>query len=197
MAVEDSPTIIGPTTPSGQQLPAIPSLSPHPSSSSDSYDSSRPNSQASSITSRSPSPSPLSKSSPRTEYQESLELPPLPLHPSPPTNSATQTRPQHDAPTSVPPEAVTDPSRPHGVSWRHRIWSLVPRRNWFTNALGIISLGLTLIGMIIFGERTYKLAVWSAENDTLGTCGQLRQAIPVSSTGSCTANLPECCQHLA
>ena len=187
MAVQDSPNIIEPTTPSGQQLPAIPSLSPHPSSSSDSFDSSRPNSQASSTTSRSPSPSPLSKSSPRIEYQESLKRPPLPSHPSPPTNSATQTHPQHDAPTSVPPE---DPSTPHGAPWRHRIWSLIPRRNWFTNALGIISLGLTLIGMIIFGERTYKLAVWSAENDTLDTCGQLNS---VSSIGSCTADLPEGC----
>ena len=27
--------------------------------------------------------------------------------------------------------------------------------------------------MIIFGERTYNLAVWSAHNDALDTCGQL------------------------
>ena len=189
MAVEDSPTIIEPTTP-GQQLPAIPSLSPNPSSSSDSFDSSRPISQASSTTSRSPSPSPLSKSSPRIEYQESFDLPTLPSYPSPPTNSATQTHRQHDTPTSVPPEAISDPSTTHKVSWGHRIWSLIPRRNWFTNALGIISLGLTLIGMIIFGERTYKLAVWSAYNDTLDTCGQI---LSVSSSWSCTANLPEWC----
>ena len=190
MAVQDSPTIIEPTTSSGQQLPAIPSLSPHPSSSSDSYDSSRPNSQASSTTSRSSSPSPIPKSSPRIENQESFELPTLPSLPSPPANSTTETHRQHDTPTSVPPEAVADPSTPHKVSWRQRIWSLIPRRNWFTNALGIISLGLTLIGMIIFGERTYKFTVWSAWNDALETCAQL---VSVSSSGSCTANLAESC----
>ena len=188
MAVQDSPTIIKPITPSGQQLPAIPSLSPHPSSSSDSFDSSRPTSQASSTTSRSPSPSPILKGSPRIENQESFELPTLPSLPSPPSNSTTKTHRQHDAPTSVPPETVADPSTSHEVSWRHRFWSLIPRRNWFTNALGIISLGLTLIGMIIFGERTYKFTVWSAWNDALETCAQLAS---VSSSGSCAANLSE------
>ena len=190
MTVQDSPTIIEPATSSSPQLPAIPSLSPHPSSSSDSFDSSRPNSQASSTTSRSPSPSPILKSSPRIENQESYELPTLPSHPSLPTNSATQTHRQHDTPTSVPPEAVADPNAPQETSWRHRIWSFIPRRNWFTNALGIISLGLTLIGMIIFGERTYKFTVWSAWNDALETCAQLDS---VSSSGSCTANLAAWC----
>lgn len=176
MAMNGSPTINEPATSSATPLPSIPSLSPHPSSSSDSFDSSRPNSEVSSATSRSvsPSPSPISKSEPAIDSQGSIELPALPSNPSLLENTpASQSQRQNDPPRSVPPAPALSPRTNHEASWLSRLRSLTPRRNWFGNALGTISLGLTLIGMIIFGERTYKLAVWSAWNDALDTCGQL------------------------
>lgn len=176
MAVNGNPTINGPTTSYDGPSPSIPSLSPHPSSSSNSFDSSRPNSQGSSATSRSVSPSPSSipKSVPVIDNQESVELPALPPNPPLPENTlASQSRRQNDPPRSVPPASAVGSRTKHEASWLSRLRSLIPRKSWFGNALGIMSLGLTLIGMIIFGERTYKLAVWSAWNDALDTCGQL------------------------
>ena len=176
MAMNGSPTINEPPTSYDGPLPSISSLSPHPSSSSDSFDSSRPTSQGSSATSRSVSPSPLSipKSVPVIDNEESVELPALPSNPPLPENtSASQSHQQNDPPRSVPPASAVSPRVKHEAAWLSRLRSLIPRKGWVGNALGIMSLGLTLIGMIIFGERTYKLAVWSAWNDALDTCGQL------------------------
>lgn len=171
-----SPTSIEPTTSSNSPLPSIPSLSPHTSSSSDSFDSSQPNSHGSSATSRSVSPSPIPKSVPKKDSQESIELPALPSKsPPPPLDnvSASQLHFQNNIPRSVPPAPTTSPRTEHKASWVSHLGFLVPRRHWYANALGTIGLGLTLIGMIIFGLRTYKLAVWSAWDDTLDTCAQL------------------------
>lgn len=174
MEINGSPSIIEPTTSSDGPLPSIPSLSPNPSSSSDSFDSSRPNSQGSSATSRSVSPSPIPKSVPAIDSQDSVEPHALPPNPPLPENkSASQSHRQSHPPRSVPPAPTASPRTDHEVSWISRLRFLSPRRDWFANALGTISLGLTLIGMVIFGERTYKLAVWSAKNDALDTCGQL------------------------
>lgn len=189
MAMNGSPTIIEPTTSSDSPLPSIPSLSPQPSSSSDSFDSSRPNSERSSATSRSVSPSPIPKSVPAVDSQESFKLSALPSNPAPQDNiSASQLHRHNDPPRSVPPAPAATPRTNHEASWLSRLVSLIPRRNWFANALGAISLGLTVVGMIIFGERSYKLAVWSAWNDTLGTCGQLNSA---SISGLCLVYLFE------
>ena len=182
MAMNGSPTIIEPTTSSDSPLPSIASLSPHTSSSSDSLDSSRPSSPGSSATSPSVSPSPIPKSLPAIDSQESIELPALPSNsPPPPDNiSASQSHPQNDPPRSIPAARAVSPKRNNGTSWLSRLGALVHRRSWYSNALGTIGLGLTLFGMIMFGERTYRLAVWSAWNDTLDTCGQLNS---VSSFG--------------
>lgn len=174
MATSGSPTIFEPNTSSDAPLPSIPRLSPQPSSSSDSFDSSQPNSDGSSATSRSVSPTPNPKSVPATDSQEPVELPALPSNPQIPENTlASQSHRQNDPPRSIPPTPAVNTRINHEASWLSRLGSLVPRKNWFANALGVISLGLTVIGMILFGERTYKLAVWSAWNDALDTCGQL------------------------
>lgn len=182
MAMNGSPTTTESPISSDSPLPSIPSLSPHTSSSSDSFDSSRPNSQASSATSRSASPSPNPKSVSAIDSHGSIELPVLPSNPPLQENtSANQSHHQNDTPRSIPPSLAASPKTNHKISWLSRLKSLIPRRNWFANALGAISLGLTLIGMIIFGERTYKLAVWSARNDALDTCGQLNSVSGASS----------------
>ena len=175
MAMNGSPTSIEPTTSSNSPLPSIPSLSPHTSSSSDSFDSSQPNSHGSSATSRSVSPSPILESVHKKDSQESIELPALPSQSPPPLDnaSASQSHFQNNIPRSVPPAPATSPRTQRTASWLSHLGFLVPRRHWYANALGTIGLGLTLIGMIIFGARTYKLAVWSAWDDTLDTCAQL------------------------
>lgn len=184
MTTSDSPIIVEPTISSDAPLPSIPSLSPQPSSSSDSCDSSRPTSGASSATSRSVSPSPIPKSTPAIENQESIELPPLHSNPSSSENtSAGQLHGQGGPPRSVSPGPAVGPGTNHGASWFSRLCDLARRKKWFANTLGVISLGLTVIGMILFGQRTYRLAVWSAWNDALDTCGQLNS---VSSSGLST-----------
>lgn len=171
MAMNGSPK---PTISSDIPLPSIPGLSPHPSSSSDSFDSSRPNSQGSSATSRSVSPSPIPKSVLSIDSHKSIELSALHSSSTPPENTpADQTRRQEDPQRSVQPAPAVRPDTNNGILWLHRLRSLIPRRNWFANAVGVVSLGLTLIGMIIFENRTYKVTVVSALNEALGTCGQL------------------------
>lgn len=176
MALNGNPTTTESTSSSNIQLPGIPSLSPNTSSSSDSFDSSRPNSQASSATSRSASPSPIPKSAPAIDSHESLELPGLPSNSSLPESStaAKQSHRQNVAPRSAPPTLAVSPRAKHEKSWLSHLRCLIPRKTWFANALGVLSLGLTLIGMIIFELRSYILAVWSARNGALETCAQLK-----------------------
>ena len=160
MAVNESPTVIEPSQSSKSPLPSIPSLSPNPSSSSDSFDSSRPNSKGSSATSRSVSPSPAPRKVPARDDYESVELPTLPsIRPLPDGTSAGQSPRQESPPRSIPPSPAANPVTNHQ-----------PRRNWFPNTLGSLNFGLTLIGMLIFG----KLAIWTAWNDALTTCSQLQ-----------------------
>lgn len=176
MAKNGSPTIIEPTTSSGSPLPSMPSLSPHTSSSSDSLESSRPNSQGSSVTSRSVSPSSIPKSVPVVDVDELIELPALPSsQPRPENTSASHSRRQRSPPRSVQSAPAGSPgtSRENKTPWLHRLGSLIPGRNRFANAVGVISLGLTLIGFIFFEERTYKLEILAALNEAIGTCGQL------------------------
>lgn len=169
MTTNGSPTIKKPATSSAGPLPSIPSLSPDTSSSSDSFDSSRPDS-GSSATSRSVSPSPIPKSVPTTDSHESIELPVLPSTPSiPQTTSASELQRQNDPPRSVQLAPVVSSEPRHEDSWLSRLGSFVFRRHWFTNTLGSLNLGLALIGMFVL----LKLAIWTAWNDTIAACGQL------------------------
>ena len=162
-----------PSTSTDTPSASNPSLSPHASSSSDSFNSSRPNSQGSSATSRSVSSSPVPKSVPATDSEESFELQALPSIPSLPNNvtASNSSHQNNDPPRSVPPIPAASPGgTSHEASWTSRLRSLIPTKNWLTNALGAISLGVTLIGLFVYGKRTYKLALWSAEDDARANC---------------------------
>ena len=43
-------------------------------------------------------------------------------------------------------------------------------KHWFQNAIGAITLLAAIVGLFVFGLRTYKLAVWSAHNDAFQSC---------------------------
>ena len=165
--MDASPTVIEPTTSSDSPLPKIPYLSPHPSSSSDSFDSSRPSSQPSSTTSQSVSPSPIPKSVPVIDAHECTELPALPS--TPPLSNNTAARQSQRQSEPIQPASAVAPRTNYEASWVPRLGYLILKKNWFTNTLGALSLGLTLIGMVIFGRITI-LAAW---NDTIATCSQL------------------------
>ena len=161
MAVNESPIDNQPNTPSSSTLPRVPNLSPNPSSSSDSFGSSRPTSQASSATSRSVSSSPAAKCVPEIGSDQSIELSALPSTPAPPENpSASQPQGQTESPRSVQPTSAVSQGTNHEA--RHR-------GNWFSNTLGSLNFGLALIGMLVLGQ----LAVWTSWNDATATCAQI------------------------
>ena len=170
MATNGSPTVIEPTTPSVSPLPKVPGLSTNRSSSSGSFDSSRPTSQPSSTTSRSVSPSPLPKSVPAIDSHESIELPALPSIPPLPENIlASEPQRRNEPPRSEPPALAVSPGTGSEATWLYRLGYLIPTGVYFTNILGALSLGLALIGMIVFG----RLTILTAWNDALANCAQL------------------------
>ncbi len=70
-----------------------------------------------------------------------------------------------------------DSSRPnsrtnHEASWHSYLGYLIPRGNWSPNTLGFLTLVLTLIGMVAFESRTYKLTKEQTELAKAQTCGQ-------------------------
>ena len=50
-------------------------------------------------------------------------------------------------------------------------------KHWFQNAIGAITLLATIVGLFVFGLRTYKLAVWSAHNDAFQSCTGMIQVV--------------------
>ena len=167
-AMDASPTVIEPTTSSDSPLPQIPYLSPPPRSSPDFFDSSRPSSQPSSTTSQSVSPSPIPRGVPVIDTHECTELPALPSAPTLSNNNTAARQSQRQSEPIQPASAVT-PRTDYEASWVPRPGYRIFTGNWFTNTLGALSLGLTLIGMVVFGRITI-LAAW---NDTIATCSQL------------------------
>ena len=166
MATEGSPIITESTTPTNNPLPKVPSLSPNTSSSPG---SSRPASQASSRTSYSVSSSPIPKSIPTTDSDDSLEIAALPSNPPRPEDTSVSPSQRHDEiPRSVPPASDATPMRNHEAAWLSRLACLVPTGQWFVNTMGVLTFGLTLIGMIVFG----RLTIWQAWNEAATTCAQ-------------------------
>ena len=167
MATEGSPIVNEAINPSDSPLPKVPALSPNTSSSSD---SSRPNSQASSRTSYSVSSSPIPKSIPTIDSDDSLEIPTLPSNPPLQEDASVSPSQQHkEIPKSVPPTSDAGPRRNHEASWLSRLACLVPTGQWFVNLMGFLTFALTLIGMIVFG----RLTIGQAWNEAVDACAQL------------------------
>ena len=166
MATEGNSIVTEAFNPSDSPLPKVPALSPNTSSSSD---SSRPNSQASSRTSYSVSSSPIPKSIPITESDDSFEIPALPSKPPLEEDTSVSPSQHHDEiPRSVPPASDARPRRNHEGSWLSRLACLVPTGQWFVNIMGFLTFGLTLIGMIVFG----RLTIGQTWNEAADACAQ-------------------------
>ena len=166
MATEGSPIVTESTTSTNSPLPKVPSLSPNTSSSPG---SSRPASQASSRTSYSVSSSPIPKSIPTTDSDDSLENPALPPNPPRPEDISVSPSQRHDKiPRSVTPASDAMPMRNHEASWLSPLARLVPTGQWFVNTMGVLTFGLTLIGMIVFG----RLTIGQAWNEAANACAQ-------------------------
>ena len=184
------PSIVEPT-PSSPSLtpPASSNGSPDPNSSSSSLYSSRPRSRSSSATSRSESSSPnieLSNVLKNATVDVSLDQPPPPLPnidtaPKSPRGLPESQRYQIHPPTSAPrvPPNQTQSSGQSiltaGPSPR-RLW--LAKESWYQwsqAVLGAIGVVLALISLLIYGVRSYKMAVWTTQNDKLQACTGLVQ----------------------
>lgn len=147
--------------------------------------------------SRSPSPSLMSQSTPSppilgsTGYPEngqSLELSevsPRPLPTVAPPSTRAPSTGQRQACGNDPPRSIPSERRHTIVPGFRWSWSALRTwlfgTSWFQNALGVITLVLTLIGLLIFGYRTYKLGIYSSYGTYLQLCqGQVQVIIALS-----------------
>ena len=159
--------------------------SPDPSSATDSYDSSRPQSQNSSNTSHSepPSPSrghdwaPAELRSPNATELSRLGPPSL-APPAPGTSPSNPFASENDSPISGPLPSPTNTSNGSQNTWinRQTSWlSTIPtkihERRWLENTIGVLGVAVA----IWLGVRGYKLAVWQSWNDLRQTCASYKQ----------------------
>ena len=165
MAAENhhsNPIIVEPTASPGP-VTRPPHLTPslYASSSSDSFESSRPQSRGSSATSPSESSPPASRNG--ISYERSNISPQTPpnlqvanLNESPPIASVSSEL----AARSSNGDAAAYPSLCRPIT-----------RRWLEHALSGFTLAASLVGLLFIGVRTHKLAVISTINSTLDGCG--------------------------
>lgn len=174
-----NPIIVEPAASSGSETPpTLLAPSHYTTSSSNSFDSSRPQSRGSSATSASESRSPATRNVesdelPSVRPPTPSEMEPLPLNStfSPDERPANRGIPS----TTAPSERAECSSNSNGTPWLSLCHPLFSRRRWLEHALGVFTLVASLVGLLFIGVRTYKLAVISTENSTLDSCTGLIQ----------------------
>ncbi|KAL6712921.1 hypothetical protein ACLMJK_009476 [Lecanora helva] len=179
------PTPIIVETPSSPTTPSPASLapSPEPASSSSSNDSSRPQSQHSSNTSvtRSPTPCATERRTPEeATSQDEIELstlappalPPL----STPSPDGIDPSDNPTPPTNPPSPTYTNRTQESGgsyqSSWLQTLRIKVYKNRWLEITLGAMSVAVALW----MGVRGYKLAVWDSWNGMRQTCAAYIQS---------------------
>ena len=179
MAVDSqdaNPIIVEPPASPNSRPPSslrIPSL--NTSSSSTSFDSSRPQSRASSATTPSGSPSPA----PTDDNYDMKPLAASDNEPQPPNVSLI---PNEQARNITAPSTTHPSQRPersllsNGNAWTPPYFSFLSNRRWLEHSLGVFGLVASLVGLLFIGVRTYKLSVITTENSTLDGCTGLIQA---------------------
>ena len=175
-----------PSTPGTPSSASLVTSSPDISSSPNSYNSSRPPSQASSQTSISTLPSSQEGQSRNLEnevLQDSFEmqsLPPSTLNiPSvgvTPAASPTASQDESTRLPQLPSPSDTSNSRQDVDQARRDSWFQILRRRiherrWLENTIGVLS----VITALWLGVRGYKLAVWQSWNDMRQTCAAYKQ----------------------
>ncbi|KAF6239822.1 hypothetical protein HO173_002368 [Letharia columbiana] len=178
MAVENhnaNPIIVEPTaSPDSGTPPRLLNPSLNTSSSSNSFESSRPQSRGSSATSASESSSPVPSHEPSNLRPQT----PSDVEPLPPSATLTPNQSPRSRNLSATPLPKSAEGSPHSnaASWLSSCRPISSRRHWLEHGLGVFTLVASLVGLLFIGVRTYKLAVISTENSTLSGCTDLIQA---------------------
>ncbi|MCJ1266897.1 hypothetical protein MMC22_006782 [Lobaria immixta] len=86
-------------------------------------------------------------------------------------NSATT----GDVPSSVLEGITQYPETNTPVTWFSTMKNRILQRSWLQNTMGSTMLAATLIGLFIYQRRSYRIAIWAAENDYLQSCIGLAQ----------------------
>lgn len=60
-------------------------------------------------------------------------------------------------------------------TWPSMMKNWIYQRSWLQNTMGSTMLTATLIGLFIYQRRSYRIAVWAAENDFMQSCIGLAQ----------------------
>ncbi|KAM0804218.1 hypothetical protein BDR22DRAFT_885996 [Usnea florida] len=163
-----NPIIVEPTASPGP-VTRSPLLTPslHASSSSGSFESSRPQSRDSSATSPSESSPPASRSG--ISYERSNISHQTPQKPQVPNLNIS-------APIASVSSELTASSSHGGDAAANPFLCRPITRRWLEHALSGFTLAASLVGLLFIGVRTYKLAVISTINSTLDGCVGLVQA---------------------
>lgn len=100
-------------------------------------------------------------------------------------NTAVQTAPQsRGGSRSGIQRALTSLRSVHLFDLR-RMHDWISKRQWFGNVVGLTTLVATLVGLLIFGYRSYKLDIYNSHMSYLQVClGQLQVSEPLLSTKS-------------
>lgn len=77
--------------------------------------------------------------------------------------------------TSVPEGIAQYPEPNSQVTWFSTMKNRILQISWLQSALGSTMLATTLIGLFIYQRRSYRIAIWTAENDYLQSCIGLAQ----------------------
>ena len=169
-----------PTTPSRLLTPSL-----NTSSSSNSFDSSRPQSRGSSATSPTEPPSPSPREVEPYELTN-IRLPTTsdadPLPPTSPLIANEQARNMTTTSTIQLSARAEGSSHSNGTAWVSSCCPMFSNRRWLEHSLGVFGLVASLVGLLFIGVRTYKLAVISTENSTLDGCTGLIQVSDVNNS---------------
>lgn len=71
-------------------------------------------------------------------------------------------------------------------TWCSLLKNRMSQRSWLHNIMGSTMLAATLIGLFIYQRRSYRVALWAANNDFMQSCISLAQvSISLISNGIC------------
>jgi len=136
----------------------------------------------SSETSPSPSPAVSDTESHTKPTVPSIELSDLSTAEPPPIDPLPSPRPQNQTlkpPTSVPKSLASSSDGTHREpSWLSSMYCKYLNRHVIGNIIGVLSLIATLIGLFVYGHKTYRLAVVAGKSSFLANCQQQVQVRP-------------------
>lgn len=88
-----------------------------------------------------------------------------------------------DTLSSIPEVVSQYPESNTRFTWTSAMQNWMSQRSWLQNTMGSTMLAVTLIGLFIYQRRSYRIAIWTANNDFMQSCLALDQV-----RTSCTFN---------